>query len=117
MGISRQNAGLGSGGAIVLNSIANKEDLDRPAFLMINGDVSYACGSAWLHEKFHEIIAPIVARVPLSTPMGNHEFDHGGQGFKPSWGDFGEDSGGDCGIPYRARWQMPEADIPSSAQF
>lgn len=118
---TRQSVGPGSGGGIVLKAIAERENLERAAFLMVNGDISYACGSAWIHEKFHELVAPIVSRVPLFTSMGNHEFDYRGQGFKPSWagdafGD-GESSGGECGIPYRKRWMMPQADLESSESF
>lgn len=115
--IDRTNDGPGSGGALVLAHIAANEDLEKAAFFIANGDVSYACGAAWLHERFQELIHPIISRVPIYTSVGNHEFDHQGQTFKPIWADFSDDSGGDCGIPYRARWMMPEAEIPLKQLF
>lgn len=48
--------------------------------------------------------------------MGNHEYDHTGggigkdpsgvgtdDGFRPSWGNFRKDSGGECGVPTSKR--------------
>jgi hypothetical protein len=55
--------------------------------------------------------------------VGNHEYDHtdgGGpgkdpsgvetaHGFMPSWGNFAEDSGGECGVPTAKRFHMPSS--------
>ena len=60
--------------------------------------------------------------------VGNHEYDHttGGangkdpsgvttdDGFMPSWGNFGMDSGGECGIPTSKRFTMPTLLSPPS---
>jgi acid phosphatase type 7 len=60
--------------------------------------------------------------VPLMISVGNHEYDHtsGGNngkdpsginttnGFMPSWGNFGTDSGGECGVPTSKRFTMPQ---------
>jgi hypothetical protein len=48
--------------------------------------------------------------------VGNHEYDHtggglgkdpsgepSGDGFRPIWGNFGNDSGGECGVPISKR--------------
>jgi acid phosphatase type 7 len=51
--------------------------------------------------------------------VGNHEYDHvsGGEndpsgapgvGFHPSWGNFGDDSAGECGRPFFERFHMPD---------
>mmetsp|Transcript_113118 Transcript_113118/g.169184 ORF Transcript_113118/g.169184 Transcript_113118/m.169184 type:complete len:86 (-) Transcript_113118:148-405(-) len=51
--------------------------------------------------------------------VGNHEYDHtsGGEhdpsgapdnGFHPSWGNFGGDSGGECAVPPFKRFHMPD---------
>ena len=66
------------------------------------------------------MIEPIAARVPLMIAVGNHEYDHlqGGSGkdpsgvpidggFHPVWGDYENDSGGECGVPVAARFTMP----------
>ena len=51
--------------------------------------------------------------------IGNHEYDHtaGGEhdpshaegpgGFRPSWFNGGDDSGGECGVPMYYRFKMP----------
>jgi acid phosphatase type 7 len=67
------------------------------------------------------MIEPVTAQVPLMVAVGNHEYDHeagggGGKdpsqvdtdsGFVPVWGDFGNDSGGECGVPTAKRFTMP----------
>ena len=51
--------------------------------------------------------------------IGNHEQDHKvggekdpsgapGEGFHPSWGNYGGDSGGECGVPMYNRFHMPD---------
>jgi len=51
--------------------------------------------------------------------VGNHEYDHvsggdedpsgaSGTGFHPSWGNYGDDSLGECGRPFFERFHMPE---------
>ena len=51
--------------------------------------------------------------------IGNHEQDHNiggekdpsgapGEGFHPSWGNYGGDSGGECGVPMYNRFHMPD---------
>ena len=61
---------------------------------------------------------------PLLDPrpkvgIGNHEYDHltGGKndpsgapvpaGFYPAWGNYGDDSSGECGVPMFQRYTMP----------
>ena len=58
--------------------------------------------------------------APYMIGIGNHEYDHsdGGTGkdpsgidtdgsFSPSWGNFGNDGGGECGVPMDRRFTMP----------
>lgn len=50
--------------------------------------------------------------------LGNHEQDHigggdkdpsgAGDGFHPKWGNYGSDSGGECGVPMYKRFHMPD---------
>lgn len=58
-------------------------------------------------ETFFDLLAPIVARVPLMTVPGNHERDWPRSGDR--FGDAGVwDSGGECGVPYMRRLGMPQ---------
>lgn len=54
------------------------------------------------------MIEPYAARVPLLAGVGNHEIDVDGVGWHPSWGNMGDDSHGECGVPSKARFHMPE---------
>jgi Purple acid Phosphatase, N-terminal domain/Calcineurin-like phosphoesterase len=84
------------------------------------GDLSYANGAAHMWDAWFDMIQPLATQVPLMIAVGNHEYDHesGGlqkdpshidtdSGFMPSWGDFGNDSGGECGVPTAKRFTMP----------
>lgn len=57
--------------------------------------------------------------MPYMVGMGNHEQDHTtggskdpsgapGEGWHPWWGNFGDDSGGECGVPMYHRFHMPD---------
>lgn len=96
---------------------------ENPASVHHFGDISYARGAAHVWDNWFDMVQPIATKVPLMIAIGNHEYDHtdgGGpgkdpsgvstaHGFMPSWGNFGEDSGGECGIPMAKRFQMPSA--------
>ena len=83
------------------------------------GDISYARGIGALWDAFMTQIQPIAARVPYMVGIGNHEYDHieGGDkdpsgapapgGFRPSWGNYGQDSGGECAVPMVHRFHSP----------
>jgi Purple acid Phosphatase, N-terminal domain/Calcineurin-like phosphoesterase len=85
------------------------------------GDLSYALGAAHQWDAWFDMIQPVAAHVPLMIAVGNHEYDHksGGNGskdpsridtdsgFMPAWGNFGNDSGGECGVPISKRFSMP----------
>jgi len=71
------------------------------------GDISYARGHAWIWDVFFAEIAPIATRIPYMVSIGNHEFDHYGQEWHPLWSNYGNDSGGECGVPFFKRFSMP----------
>jgi hypothetical protein len=89
------------------------------------GDISYARGASHVWDAWSQMVQPLTARVPLMVAIGNHEYDHtdgGGpgkdpsgvetkHGFMPEWGNFGEDSGGECGVPTAKRFQMPGSTL------
>jgi len=86
------------------------------------GDLSYAMGAAHIWDEWFDMIQPFSTRVPLMVGVGNHEYDHtdgGGidkdpsgvetlHGFSPAWGNFHNDSGGECGVPTAKRFTMPQ---------
>ena len=82
------------------------------------GDISYARGKGWIWEKFFHMIEPVAKHIPYMVSIGNHEYDHTGQphkdpsgvlttGFNPSWGNYGDDSSGECSVPMYNRFTMP----------
>ena len=85
------------------------------------GDLSYAQGAAHQWDQWFHMIQAFSTRVPLMVAVGNHEYDHelGGDrgkdpsgvttdnGFHPDWGNFANDSGGECGVPVAKRFTMP----------
>jgi len=84
------------------------------------GDLSYARGSAYLWDAWLDMVEPFASRIPLMVGVGNHEYDHttGGigrdpsgvttdDGFRPAWGNFRTDSGGECGVPIAKRFRAP----------
>jgi acid phosphatase type 7 len=93
-------------------------ELDHLDFVLHIGDISYARGYGYIWELFHNLIEPISSRLPYMVSMGNHEYDHmaggqndpsgaAGQGFHPVWGNYGADSGGECGVPMYHRFKSP----------
>ena len=90
------------------------------------GDLSYAQGAAHIWDAWLDMIQPISMYVPIMVAVGNHEYDHmsgGGSGkdpsqyvttdsgFMPVWGNFANDSGGECGVPTSKRFTMPAGSI------
>merc|ERR1711976_786909 len=85
----------------------------QAVFVMHIGDISYAVGFESEWDQFMHLIEPIASRVPYFTGIGNHEVGYS----KSYWP--GTDSGGECGIPYLARFPFvsnkimpPEAQTP-----
>ncbi|WOL10454.1 hypothetical protein Cni_G19209 [Canna indica] len=83
---------------------------DKPMFVSHIGDISYARGFAWIWDEFFNQIEPIASRIPYHVCIGNHEYDWPLQPWLPDWasyGVYGKDGGGECGVPYSLRFKMP----------
>ena len=74
---------------------------------------------AYLWDQWMSAIQPYATLVPYMVGIGNHEQDHvsggdkdpsgaPGNGYHPNWGNFGRDSGGECGVPMFYRFHMPD---------
>lgn len=62
---------------------------------------------ATLWDLYFDQVEPIATRVPLLATIGNHESNWPGHADK--WNDSRTDSGGECGVPWERRFQMPGA--------
>ncbi|CAH9128938.1 unnamed protein product [Cuscuta epithymum] len=82
---------------------------DKPAMISHVGDISYARGYSWLWDTFFNQIEPIASMVPYHVCIGNHEYDWPTQPWRPDWAVpiYKQDSGGECGVPYSLRFNMP----------
>uniref|UniRef100_A0A5B6ZW62 Purple acid phosphatase n=1 Tax=Davidia involucrata TaxID=16924 RepID=A0A5B6ZW62_DAVIN len=80
---------------------------DKPAFISHIGDISYARGYSWLWDNFFNQIEPVASKVPYHVCIGNHEYDWPLQPWKPDWAAYGTDGGGECGVPYSLKFNMP----------
>jgi hypothetical protein len=82
---------------------------DKPALVSHVGDISYARGYQWLWDNFFNQIESIASKVPYHVCIGNHEYDWPSQPWKPDWASsvYGTDGGGECGVPYSLRFNMP----------
>ncbi|KAK8508078.1 hypothetical protein V6N13_055532 [Hibiscus sabdariffa] len=82
---------------------------DKPTFVSHIGDISYARGYSWLWDEFFNLIEPVASKVPYHVCIGNHEYDWPAQPWKPDWAKsvYGTDGGGECGVPYSLRFNMP----------
>ena len=109
------NDGDNTFGKPTMKGILNTEDLTSYDMALHNGDMSYATGTGVVWDYWHDLIEPVSRVLPYLVSLGNHEYDHSGQDFKPSWGNYRDDSGGECGIPTFARFPLPNnfsADTP-----
>jgi len=81
------------------------------------GDLSYARSVGYIWDIWGTQIEPIARVAPYMVSLGNHEYDHTadspedpsgtGAGFHPAWGNYGADSGGECGVPVVHRFPNP----------
>lgn len=96
-----------------------RERLNETDLILHVGDLSYAWGVGFVWETFFDLIQPAASTKPYMINIGNHEYDHvsGGQndpsgapgnGFQPSWGNYGGDSFGECAVPPYHRFHMPD---------
>ena len=100
-------------------TLVRKEVEDGASFVMHVGDISYAVGYAYRWEQWMALVEPYSSLAPYMINIGNHEQDHlvggekdpsraAGEGFHPPWGNYGHDSGGECGVPIYYRFHMPD---------
>eukprot|EP00949_MAST-11_sp_MAST-11-sp1_P001728 g1728.t1 len=99
---------MGSASEIDRNStsiiLSHLSDVD---FVLHVGDISYAQGRSDVWNRWFEEIEPIATAVPYHVCLGNHEYDDPKQRYKPWFWTFGKDSGGECGVPFDRRFNMP----------
>lgn len=101
-------------------SVQVAREVSEGAELIVHqGDLSYAVGLGYIWDQWMSMIESAASRVPYMVGIGNHEQDHvsggdkdpskvAGNGFHPSWGNYGADSGGECGVPVHYRFHMPD---------
>jgi len=100
--------------AWVMNEI-NQNDVNLVLHI---GDISYAVGYGYLWEVYGSEIEPVSSIAPYMIGVGNHEYDHTGtggndpsgatgNGWHPAWGNYGDDSGGECSVPTYHRFTAP----------
>lgn len=107
-------------GAAFTAAVVAQEIASNASVRMVHhfGDLSYAQGAAHQWDAWHAMIEPIARAVPYHISVGNHEYDYtaGGAdkdptgntvGYHPVWGNFHDDSGGECGVPTNQRFKMP----------
>ena len=102
------------GAAKMTGQVVKDLEAGYDAFLLHPGDLGYSEGSGYIWDVWGMLIEPISARVPYMVTVGNHEYDHIGRiiessgappgGWHPSWGNLGDDSHGECGVPIAARF-------------
>ncbi|CAL5212999.1 unnamed protein product [Lathyrus oleraceus] len=80
---------------------------NKPAFVSHIGDISYARGYAWLWDHFFAQVEPVATKLAYHVCIGNHEYDWPLQPWKPDWAGYRKDGGGECGVPYSLRFNMP----------
>jgi len=108
------------GSAATLRTLSREvDDLD---LILHVGDISYANGDPDIWDSFMDSIEPIASCTPYMIAVGNHEYDYlhgdtqndpsGGKPYDPSWGNYGHDSGGECGVMTARRFYSP-ASRPS----
>jgi acid phosphatase type 7 len=121
------SVGWGNGG-LWISAMAAREEGIRAVHHF--GDLSYARGAAHIWDDWFAMLQAFSTRIPLHVGVGNHEYDHvsGGEngkdpsgveedhGFMPEWGNYFNDSGGECAVPTSQRFTMP-ASIGSNGVF
>ena len=94
--------------------LAHLDDVD---FVLHIGDISYAEGQGFRWDSWFREIEPVSTRVPYHVCLGNHEFDWPGQSYQPWDWTYKTDSGGECGIPFDRRFNMPGPRMRTGGDF
>ena len=115
------DTGSGVPGAQTTADLATRDIDNGIEFIVHQGDLSYAVGYSYIWELWMHLIEPMATRVPYMIGIGNHEQNFisnnskvrdpsgvRGDGYHPPWGNYGHDSGGECGVPVTHRFHMPD---------
>jgi hypothetical protein len=92
------------------------------------GDLSYARGVGHIWDQWMSLIQPFASSAPFMVGIGNHEYGYISEGgdkdpsgetheYQPKWGNFCNDSGGECGVPTSARFTMPAESSGGNGVF
>eukprot|EP01083_Nonionella_stella_P086506 240373_1 len=99
------------------------DDLDSRLVVHI-GDISMAKGHMYIWDQWSYLVEAIASHMAYMVVIGNHEYDHSkvstspsgldpsgepGIGFHPDWGNFDDDSHGECGLPLNVRYIAPSS--------
>ena len=107
-------------GSFTTAELVTRDIIDNGVSLVLHvGDLSYAVGLGYRWDQWMTLIEPYSTLAPYMITVGNHEQEHivggdkdpsrhPGNGFHPKWGNYGHDSGGECGVPTSYRFHMPE---------
>jgi hypothetical protein len=101
--------GLGEIGSWNTSSLLEREVLEGNTTMVLHiGDIAYSVGYSSEWDEFMAQIEPVSARVPWMAGIGNHEMNCpcAAGDAELRWLN-GSDSGGECGVPYNARFLMP----------
>lgn len=122
MGESDHHAAKSPGAADTQAAVMREVEHGAELILHV-GDISYANGRPEVWNTFMEYIEPFASQVPYMVAIGNHEYDYArhiskkdpsgtDEPFDPDWGNFGNDSGGECGVATTKTFAMPDvADL------
>jgi hypothetical protein len=99
-------------------AITNEVSRNGVNLILHVGDLSYGVGNGYIWDMWAAAIEPMAGNAAYMVSVGNHEYDYTGkggvtdpsglkQGWSPAWGNYGNDSGGECGVPTHNRFKMP----------
>eukprot|EP00045_Choanoeca_perplexa_P008355 m.77324 g.77324 ORF g.77324 m.77324 type:complete len:690 (-) comp14462_c0_seq1:72-2141(-) len=117
--VAYADMGIVGGAQATADASLHEVTVNGAEMIVHPGDISYARGAAHIWDTWMAMIEPYATKVPYMVGIGNHEYDHTtggdkdpsnatGTGFHPAWGDFGDDSDGECGVPMYQRFKMPD---------
>ncbi|KAK9842562.1 hypothetical protein WJX81_006229 [Elliptochloris bilobata] len=126
MGESEHRAAKSPGARTTSQRVAD-EVRDGAELVLHIGDISYSNGDPDIWDTFMDYIEPYASTAPYMLGIGNHEYDwrtgrekrhkHHRRAdasgrdrpYDPDWGNYGNDSGGECGVAVARRFLMPGA--------
>eukprot|EP01080_Neovahlkampfia_damariscottae_P005662 gene5662-9478_t len=85
-----------------VNQIKKEIESKEIDFIFHNGDISYSYGYLYGWDYFGFDTEKLSSKVPYMVSIGNHEYGYFGSPFHTNWTYYdGEDSGGECGVPFQ----------------